>query len=536
MKRTPKKDNFFVSFNDIKRCLEILLNGCFSSFNFNKDFIKEAFTNYETIEEFEKSISKIHEKSINQKKDGVFYTPSDVCDYIVCNAVECLYNKDKVAFLDFDSFCKWMVESGNAFDFVFNRKILDPTSGTGEFLVSALKLKFKLLLKAKKNYELQDINNILETIHGNDIDADANNICKIRLLIQTILFTKECDDSIAISIKDNFTSFDFLSAKVRDVGTFDLVIGNPPYVEKTGISKYGNIYADILENANNFVNDGGAIGFIIPLSYVATKRMRGIRQIMESKYFKQLIANYADRPASLFTKVHQKLTILIATNNSKCGGVFVSNYKYFYREDRALLFKRRELVKLETDYGFYPKVGSQKELDIFNKVYGGGPYNLDNLKEKTGESIFLNMRGYFWNKAFTFSPGSNEYKELKYPSKIRDYILCILNSSLFWFYWVTVSDCWHITGKELSGFTVKLNKKINYELFSRLAKELEDKLESTRVYIGSVQTEYVYKHKCCKDVIDKIDDALANVYSLNFQELTMIEHYALKYRVGKKDE
>ena len=65
---------------------------------------------------------------------------------------------------------------------------------------------------------------------------------------------------------------------------------------------------------------------------------------------------------------------------------------------------------------------------------------------------------------------------------------------------------------------------------------MKKKLEDTKVYIGSVQTEYAYKHKCCKDVIDKIDDALADLYGLTKQELVLIKNYALKYRVGKEDE
>ena len=419
---------------------------------------------------------------------------------------------------------------------MFNKTVLDPTSGAGEFLVSALKLKFRLLASFKKNISIEDVAKVLSTIHGNDIDADANNVSKIRLFIQSVLFLKTSDDAMALALKNNFTTFDFLTVRPDDLERFDLIIGNPPYVERTRVSKYGNIYADVLENAGHFLSPKGTMGFIIPLSYVSTPRMHGIRAVMEEKFSKQLIANYADRPASLFTRVHQKLTILIATENTSCKGVYVSNYKYFYKETRASIFKSKKLVNVGYSYGFYPKVGTKNELDLFDKIYGGEQFNLENLKEKNGKSLFLNMRGYFWNKAFTFSPGSSEYKEFIYPVNIRNYILCILNSSLFWFYWVVMSDCWHITGRELSSFSVKMDKKIDFKIFDELAKELETKLEDTKVYIGSVQTEYAYKHKCCKDVIDKIDDALADIYKLTKQELVLVKNYALKYRVGKEDE
>lgn len=525
-----------LDFNDVRHSLEVLLNGYYGSFNFNEEFFNEAFANFESMEEFEKSISKIHERSTDQKENGVFYTPVDVCDYIVYNSVHSLYCKSKNDLLDCNSLFKWFIDKNVALDFVFNKTVFDPTSGTGEFLVSVLKLKFKLLKSVRETITVDDVIKVLSTISGNDIDSDANNISKIRLFIQSALFLKRCDDSIAHAIKDSFTTFDFLTIKKEDLNSFDLIIGNPPYVERTRVSKYGNIYADVIENASHFINENGVMGFIIPLSYVATPRMNGIRNAIERTFSKQLIANYSDRPASLFTRVHQKLTILIATNNSEQKGIYVSNYKYFYRETRQSIFKPKELVKLTRDYGFYPKVGSEIELTIFDKVYGGEPFNFDNLKQKEGLPVYLNMRGFFWNKAFTFNPGSSEYKEFRFSPEIRNYILCLMNSSLFWFYWVVMSDCWHITGRELSSFNVKAGKEIDYKQFDCLAKELEEKLEETKVYIGSVQTEYAYKHKCCKNIIDKIDDALAAIYKLNKQELIKVKNYALKYRVGKDNE
>ena len=525
-----------IDFLVVKKALKKLLNGYFGTFNFNDEFFSEAFANYESMEDFEKSIAKIHERSRDQKENGVFYTPQDVCDYIVYNSVHSLYSQDKDDLLDCDSLFKWFVLNGVASDFVFHKTVLDPTSGAGEFLVSVLKLKLKLLTVIKKNITVEDVARMLSTIHGNDIDPDSNNISKIRLFIQSVLFLKRCDDSIADALKNYFTCFDFLTVKPSDLGQFDLLIGNPPSVERTRGSKYGNIYADVLENASKFLSPSGTMGFIIPLSYVSTPRMNGIRETMESRFSKQLIGNYADRPASLFSRVHQKLTIVIATDNTNCKGVFVSNYKYFYKEARKTVFESKKLIKLGGKYGFYPKVGSKEELKLFDKIYGGEFLNLYNLSQKNGESLFLNMRGYFWNKAFTFSPGSNEYKEFKYPAEIRNYILCILNSSLFWFYWVVMSDCWHITRRELESFTVKVDKKMRFDVFDELAHELENKLEKTKVYIGSVQTEYAYKHKCCKDVIDKIDDALADLYKLTSQELVQVKNYALKYRVGKDDE
>ena len=525
-----------ILYEDAKASLEILLNGDFSSFSFDERFFRESFSNYESMEEFQKTLSRIHESSTDQKKDGVFYTPADLCDYIVANSVLSLFDSGKNNYVSAEHAISLLIKNGNANSFVFEKKVLDPTSGTGEFLVSVLKLKLYLLNKIKPDYSIDDVLSVLSTIKGNDIDSDANCISKIRLFLLASHFLNSADSRLALALKNNFTTFDFLTVGLDCLDKVDLIVGNPPYVEKTRISKYGNIYADILENASYFIKTNGVLGFVIPLSYVSTPRMAGIRRFIENNFRKQLITNYADRPASLFARVHQKLTIVLLTNNSSNDGIYVSDYKYFYKDCRKQLLSGSKLVKIDNLYGFYPKLGQELELKILPKIYTEEDNNLFDLNEKTGSSVFLNMRAYFWNKAFTFLPKSSEYKEFRFKPEIRDYILCILNSSLFWYFWVITSDCWHITSKELKTFKIVLNKKVNFELFAALAKKLEKKLEETKEYIGTVQADYAYKHKYCKDIIDEIDDALAPVYGLTQSEIELVKNYGLQYRVGRDDE
>ena len=59
-----------------------------------------------------------------------------------------------------------------------------------------------------------------------------------------------------------------------------------------------------------------------------------------------------------------------------------------------------------------------------------------------------------------------------------------------------------------------------------------EKLEKTKKYVGTKQTEYEYKHKMCKDIIDKIDNELSKVYNLSDEELLYVKNFALNYRLG----
>ena len=130
---------------------------------------------------------------------------------------------------------------------------------------------------------------------------------------------------------------------------------------------------------------------------------------------------------------------------------------------------------------------------------------------------------------------SNEYKKYTF-SKEDDACLfsAILNSSLFYYIWEIYSDCWHITKKELDlihlDFSLvdsKTKKRI-----VKLYKQLEEELENSKKYIGSVQTDYVYQHKLHKTTIDKIDILIGRLFYLNDDEINEIINYQLAYRLN----
>jgi hypothetical protein len=67
-----------------------------------------------------------------------------------------------------------------------------------------------------------------------------------------------------------------------------------------------------------------------------------------------------------------------------------------------------------------------------------------------------------------------------------------------------------------------------------LIENLEHKLEETKLFIGTKQTEYAYKHKFCKTEIDLIDIELAKIYDFNNEETAYLNVYKLKYRMSDK--
>lgn len=512
-----------------------ILDGFYCIINKSVDYTFERIDAIR-LNDFQLALSKINEKEARRKNQGVYYTPKDITEYIVANTYLNYTCRDNSQVYSQEECLRRIDETGG--NTLFNAKVFDPTCGTAEFLLSAIEIKLRL---SKRYITLSDADllTLTSSIFGNDISYESILLSKIRIYFTIIneLKDKANAKQLAKILNKNFTCRDYITVKFARP-KYDIIVGNPPYVEYGELpvkpdSNYGNIYADVLCNAVCELKSTGVIGFVIPLSFVATSRMQSIREDMYKKMNRIFILNYADRPDCLFDGVHQKLSILFGIKGQgKCIS-YTSSYYHWYNSERRDLLNNCKIFPSHQRDQYIPKIGNVYEDSIFEKicnVKGESLLSLLNTQNKQS-SVYLNMRACFWMKAFSFNPGSKEYKEFGCSSEMKPYLLAILNSNLFFLYWTIVSDCWHITNKELSEFFVPTNG-VCLDMFRILTSKLERKLERTKKYIGSVQTQYEYKHKECKPEIDAIDDALQEIYGLTDDEVAFLKEYKLKYRMS----
>ena len=485
------------------------------------------------IDTFQRNLSKINEKELRRRKEGVYYTPKDVTEYIVANTyLNYIFHENSQVYPV--NKCLQIIKEHACID-ILNAKVFDPTCGTAEFLLSAINIKLRIV----NNFRDDVLFSITSSIYGNDIAQESILLSKIRIFfaVVSLLTDKTKSRKLAKIIQKNFTTGDYV-INSDILPRYNIVIGNPPYVEYGSLDKkpktnYGNTYADVLQNSIDSIKTNGSIGFVIPISYVSTPRMKRIREYSFAKLSKMFVLNFADRPDCLFDGVHQKLTILFGLKGSPKCSVYSSSYYHWYNNERDELLNNARLLQVETNANYIPKIGDNFEQSIFKKILKTEGETLANIAKKEGNtgSVYLNMRGCFWMKAFSFNPGSNEYKQFKCPANMQPYIIALLNSNLFFLYWTIVSDCWHITGKELSEFVIPTTN-VDWDAFRSISNRLEQKLEETKKYIGSKQTAYEYKHKDCKKEIDDIDDVIQNLYQLSDEEVVYLRNYKTRYRTS----
>lgn len=492
----------------------------------------ESVSSNRTYTQVQAALSRMNEKQSIRKSKGVYYTPNDVVRFILTNSIKAAFGK-----LTASNVSDIALDNIPYRSFCCGKNVFDPTCGAGEYLLAALDIKIDLL---KKNTKITKrlIQEVVSTIYGNDVDVESIIITELRLLMFII---ESCGvdycSGFGNIMNRRFTSFDFIADEASFEDKYHIVVGNPPYVEdfKSGLelrNKYGNIYANTLLNAAKKLEKNGSIGFIIPLSYVSTPRMKKLREELGELVSEQYILSYADRPDCLFDSVHQKLCILIGKDRKTEKTVFTGNYRYWYKQERSTLFTDIQMVRNRYENAeFIPKLGTQLDIDIYKKITDAGKMQSVYAVSRTGtESVYLNRREAFLMKAYREKVDDPEYKVFSFQTPLEaDFCYCLINSTLFWWYWISVSDCWHVS-KDLNGFMMPMQTDIRGA--TELAHNLRQRLEETKVYVGTKQTQYEYKHRECLDEIRAIDDYVNAAYGLTETESNYIKNFAIRYRTS----
>ena len=247
-----------------------------------------------------------------RKKMGIYYTPSYIVDYIIKNTIG-EYVKNK------------------SLDDVLEIRVVDPACGSGSFLIRAfqelinvVEEKLKNGEKSKKYQAFQKWGGrlslsgkatiLLNCIYGVDLDEKAVELAQLNLLLKILEEeTRETRRKILPNMKDNIKNGNSLisdsrygkafnwQAQFPDVfqdGGFDIVVGNPPYVDYSKIKgteyfnenfessnidgkvvKY-NLFQLFIEKSIRLLKENGMFGFINPNTYLSTENAFALRKLI----------------------------------------------------------------------------------------------------------------------------------------------------------------------------------------------------------------------------------------------------------------
>lgn len=339
-------------------------------------------------------------------------------------------------------------------------------------------------------------------------------------------------------------------------GGFDVIVGNPPYLEMREVdyrpqhfrSLDGNaIHAMCIERSLQLMKPYGTMSMIVPLALPSTQRMRCIQDMLEA-HGNAWYANFAWRPAKLFDAVNRALTIFLVTP-SRQGSTSSTGYQKWTSENRDGLIQRMSYVDVPRNRPMFwvPKLGFEIERAILDKVSSINT-KINHFVSKSDNRIYYRTTGGLYWKVFTnFPPAFNvngvqgsSSRETHFSTARRDHVkpmIGVLSSSLFWWWYTISSNLRDLNPADIQSFpvpesvldsaSVKKASESYLKALSASSTMLVRKQKST----GRTETQS-FKIQKCKSEIDAIDRLIGPLYGLSEDELDFILNYDLKYRLG----
>lgn len=344
---------------------------------------------------------------------------------------------------------------------------------------------------------------------------------------------------------------------IDNKGGFDVVIGNPPYVEYSKVRntyrlsnyvtiKTSNLYSFTIERSLKLNKPNGYIGMIVPLSSVANQSMKELQKLLK-QYDNFHLSNFHERPAQLFSGVLQRLSILLFQNKQSKGRFNTTNILRWQAHTRITLFDTIYYVETSQDsFDNFIKLCNKIENSILNKFLRNKEiknYINSSQKVKKNYIAYRTAGGGYWrtflNSEIETSSLSN--KTTAFSKEYNSYVFsAALNSNLFWWYYFINYDVFNTKdymifsfrltypSKEIEDALIKLGKKLENDLLNNIEQRtINSKTKGANETI-------VFRQQKSKPIIDEIDTVLAKHYGFTDEELDFIINYDIKYRMGKE--
>jgi hypothetical protein len=513
-------------------------------------------------------------------------------------------------------------------------RVLDPTCGSGAFLLAALALLEPLYAQclaqmnqlateahpgtlpfgavlarsgqgtAQRWFVLASI--MGHNLYGVDLMPEAVELCRLRLLLKLVA---QCDDAAQVATLPDLTAHirvgnalvGFLATptdahgqpvldadelnralaheyaidhrdgtaygrwlathqplhwcaafnEVMAHGGFDAVIGNPPYLAYGAVRhRYrvrgyateacANVYAFTVERALALLRRGGRCGMIVPIASVSTTGMAALQALYAP--LAQWHSHYAVRPGKLFVGVDMNLTISLLHKQPTAQHTYVTGYQRWSsgaRGQRPYLFATLAYTpnpRLAGHANAFPKLGSPLEARLLQQLLNHRRI-LRAYTVPSGTTLYYHSGGRYWRKAL-LEKLSSHYKALTVQPAVAPIVFGLLNSQLFYWYWISNSNCMDVVSREVLNLPVFDLDAVDPAPFAALMQHLlaaYATTATTRVRRGTrINTSEVnVAAGHAKPVLDAIDRLLASHYGLDDEALDFVLNYDIKYRLPR---
>jgi hypothetical protein len=349
-------------------------------------------------------------------------------------------------------------------------------------------------------------------------------------------------------------------------GGFSVIVGNPPWKEYASIrntyqvrnfivESCGNLHGLCTERALQIRGKEGRLGFIVQLPLTSSSRMSRVRELLFHESELMAVCSFDDRPGKLFDGLeHCRSVIFLSESNpgGKPCSLFTTRYLRWKTEARDSLFATMqftESVDTSMHSGVIAKIGCGTLLNALRQFVENSNAILGDFISGNRDNpfVFYQEATQYWVKAIlglpfyekdgmSGPPAHGRFLHLKNSNHAK--VSCaILNSSLFYLYFIAYGDCFHLSETLVSRFPVSRALMEDREL-GQLGQDIDSMLKSTAVRkriktrdgSGIIYAEF--RGAKCKSVIDKIDERIGKLHGLDLTAIDEIRSFDIKFRLG----
>ncbi len=355
----------------------------------------------------------------------------------------------------------------------------------------------------------------------------------------------------------------------RGRGGFDIIIGNPPYGAKTSDAdkkifkknflctktvtgkQKGSVdtFALFIEKGFNLCAKNGIVNFIVPMSVTSSDSMTALHNLLEKNCKVIKVSSYSCRPKQIFNAACVNTAIIS----------FVKSLTPFEKLLTSKLMRRSEGTSIgniierlnfvdSKKYklpGRYPKIGTPQQFEIIKKMFDA-PKKLSDYQDDKGKPFYYRSSGgRYFNVITDYPSGSSKEKPYVVKAEFTKVIGALLSTSLFWFYQQVYTNGLDLKQVELDTLPLFELEKLPAEKISLINKlydeylaDIEKNVAMRRSSMNSsynVATFKNYNIWRSKDLADKLDDIIDELYGLDASEIDFIKNFEKEFRMGDNE-
>lgn len=341
---------------------------------------------------------------------------------------------------------------------------------------------------------------------------------------------------------------------------FDVILGNPPYgdilspsstliLNSYETNNINDVVSQFVERQIQLLGNEGYFGNIVNLRLVYDTNISEFHSMMREGLSQTKISCFERRPSQIFSNAQVQVGIIKGKNqqNDQENGLYTSRFIRFNRDDRGkkldyqnIQFKKTKDYTLRGKiggkgpdrYNVLPKIGDEETLEILSRL-SEFDETVDDFVVSNGRTVFRQRGGGYRPIAMLdqiYESGSIEPIHLG-SVNIRNITFLIINSSLFYLYWMVYGDAHHVNTGMIKRFPLPPAEEVS-EYEQRINELTEEIDEGMRCAFDESQESFhmsEIKHK-----IHKIDDLLSEIYNISESNLQFIKNFHSKYIWNEK--